>query len=392
MDLWSGHLFDEAAFQLFADRFAEEHSTLRWGLYRGDGSTQTLHTAHGGMKVFWLYEGAGEVFLPEGYRTKEGDGAFLPDTYQPEEMPQEFMGVLNALKEGFANIVSEAQPPVRAILDRVRGNAYVGDCANDLWKLEHLPRPWSSDSGVEAALARLFACHRTAGYSIKRDSSWESLMEGDQLVLAGGNTLQVKGHFACLTLERVGRMESHVPKVTRLRYLRDSSGGCNFDFAPFRRLPLTWYMNEPGDTSDGVNFVNSHVVNIACETSPTHFHPRQAIGGGLAQHEFYLVLNPSTYRLDTYGRRASIVTYPDLGALERYEVHALQPGQFVAIPPGTGHRGLDVFVNVITVPGFKPHNEYYIDQDVRDASGGHAPFNANLTHLKNYEDLWAYRT
>ena len=63
---------------------------------------------------------------------------------------------------------------------------------------------------------------------------------------------------------------------------------------------------------------------------------------------------------------------------------------FVYIPPGTGHRGLDVFVNVLTVPGFKPHNEYYLDRDIHDTTGGAVPFNENLLGAKNYariEDL-----
>ena len=51
---------------------------------------------------------------------------------------------------------------------------------------------------------------------------------------------------------------------------------------------------------------------------------------------------------------------------------------FIYIPPGTGHRGLDVFVNVLTIPGFKPHNEYYIDRDIRDTTGGSVPYNENL--------------
>ena len=170
----------------------------------------------------------------------------------------------------------------------------------------------------------------------------------------------------------------------RLRYLRDSSGGCNFDFDPFRRLPLTWQMNQPGETGDGANFANSHVVNIAKETSPSHFHPPIATGGGKAQHEIYLVLDPGAYGLSTHGRRAQLYTWPDLQHLDRMTAYDVSPGDFIHIPPGVGHRGIDVFVNVITVPGFKPHNEYYIDADLRDLGNG-VPHNDALVHLKNYE-------
>ena len=55
----------------------------------------------------------------------------------------------------------------------------------------------------------------------------------------------------------------------------------------------------------------------------------------------------------------------------------------IHIPPGTGHRGLDVFVNVITIPGFKPHNEYYLDRDIRDTTGGSVPYNESLVDAED---------
>ena len=187
-------------------------------------------------------------------------------------------------------------------------------------------------------------------------------------------------------MENVHRRTSHVSAVRRLRHLADTAGGCNPDFDPFRRLPLTWYYNYPGESDDGLNWVNSHVVNIPKETSPAHFHPPKGIGacGGIPQREMYLTLDPAAYRLNTWGREASLLTFPDLTALQCYQQHRLEPGMFIYIPPGTGHRGLDVFVNVLTIPGFKPHNEYYIDRDIRDTTGGTVPFNENLLGAKNY--------
>ena len=192
--------------------------------------------------------------------------------------------------------------------------------------------------------------------------------------------------FVCLALENVAVHGRHVSAVRRLRYLADTAGGCNPDFDPFRRLPLTWYYNYPGESNDGLNWVNSHVVNIPSETSPAHFHPPKAIGGGggIPQSEMYLVLDPQAYQLNTWGRTASLITFADLRDLRRYEQHSLAPGRFVYIPPGTGHRGLDVFVNVLTIPGFKPHNEYYIDRDIRDTTDGKSPYNENLLESKNY--------
>ena len=128
-----------------------------------------------------------------------------------------------------------------------------------------------------------------------------------------------------------------------------------------------------------MNVVNSHVVNIATETSRTHYHPVEPVGGGKPQSEMYLVLDPGAYGLKTYGRTASLITFPDVEDQSRYEQTPLTPGSTVYIQPGTGHRGLDTFVNVITLPGFKPRNEIYLDQRIRDSAGGKSPYNEALT-------------
>ena len=101
----------------------------------------------------------------------------------------------------------------------------------------------------------------------------------------------------------------------------------------------------------------------------------------------YLVLDPTLHGLDSKGRKASILLFPDLTNLRRYEQHPLKPGDLVYTPPGVGHRGLDVFVNVLTVPGFKPHNEIYIDQEIFDRTGGDSPYNEAGLARKNYERL-----
>ena len=276
---------------------------------------------------------------------------------------------------------------MRAIVGRLRDEAFVGDIAGDLWKLEQAPRPWSREGPVEAAIASLFSQYREQGYSAKQADSYEPLRAGDQVIAAGQEAVRVRGQFECLALERLDRKKSHVSTVRRLPYLLDTAGGCNPDLAPFRRLPLTWYMNYPGEAGDGLNFTNSHVVNIPRETSPTHFHPVKPTGGGLAQTEMYLVLDPRTYQLNPSGRPASLLVFPDLRDLRRYEQHSLTPGMFVYIPPGTGHRGMDVFVNVLTIPGFKPHNEYYLDREICEAAKGQSPYNETFPAARNYARL-----
>ncbi|MCX7826540.1 MAG: hypothetical protein N2689_13420 [Verrucomicrobiae bacterium] len=378
---------DEQQFAGMRAAFEEQNPGLRLSVARVDGES-ALRAEHGGMRVFWIYRGEGEVFLPKGYRTQEGDGAPLPMDYRPDPVAPAFAETLRLLKDGLPSVAPAAAVAVSAILRRWRNGAFVGDFAGDLWKLDHLPRPWSDDERVAAALQWLFQNYREHGHSTKQVDSFEPIMAGDQLIACGQQEIKVRGRFMCLTMENVGRITSHVSTARRLRYLADTAGGCNPDFDPFRRLPLTWYYNYPGESGDGLNWVNSHVVNIPKETSPAHFHPPKAIGGsGMPQREMYLVLDPHAYRLNTWGRTASLLLFPDLRDLSRYEQVMLEPGMFVYIPPGTGHRGLDVFVNVLTIPGFKPHNEYYIDRDIRDATGGKVPYNESLLASKNYDKI-----
>jgi hypothetical protein len=366
--------------------FEANHPGLRLSVVKIDGSG-VLRAEQGGMRVFWIYRGQGEVFLPRGYRTQEGDGQRLPADYRPERLDPAFAATLRRLQDDLPSVVPAANTPVEAILGRWKNDTFLGDFAGDLWKLEQTPRPWSKDPQVEAAMASLFRSYRQQGYSTKQADGWEALMAGDQVIACGQEAIRVRGQFRLLVMENVDRTTSHVSTVRRLRYLVDSAGGCNPDFAPFRRLPLTWYANEPGQPGDGLNWVNAHVVNIPKETSPTHFHPIRPRIGGLPQTEMYLVLDPQTYQLNTWGRKASINLFPDLRDLGRCEQHALEPGTFVYIPPGTGHRGLDVFVNVLTLPGFKPHNELYLDRDIRDLAQGKSPYNEKLLGSKNYARL-----
>jgi hypothetical protein len=383
------HLDDRRQFAEVKAAFEDDNPGLDLTLVEVDGEA-VLRSEQGGMRVFWVYRGEGEVFLPNGYRTQEGDGGPLPGDYRPEPVEPAFAETLRVVRDGMASVSPAAITPVRAIVGRQKGDAFVGDFAGDLWKLEQTPRPWSDDERVEATIGSLFGVYREQGFSTKQVDSYERLMEGDQAIACGEEAVRVRGRFKCLAMENVARRTSHVSAVRRLRYLVDTSGGCNPDFDPFRRLPLTWYANYPDESGDGLNWVNSHVVNIPKETSPTHFHPPRPVGGGAAQSEMYLVLDPQAYRLNTWGRNASLIVLPDLRDLGRCEQHPLEPGLFVYMPPGMGHRGLDVFVNVLTIPGFKPHNEYYIDRDLCDAAGGETPYNANLLEMKNYgriEDL-----
>ncbi len=346
-----------------------------------------LRSEQGGMRVCWLYRGAGEIFLPAGYRTQEGDGHSLPQDYARAPMSPEFAAMLDHIEKHLSSLNAEAAPHVQLILNRRKGPEFMGDIAAHLWGLDHAPRPWSQDERVDETLVALFNVYRGQGYSVKQTDSYERIMAGDQIVVCGNEEIPVRGRFACMSIEKQDRKTSHISTTRRLRYLMDTAGGCSFDFEPLRRLPLTWYMDYPGQNGDGVNFVNAHVVNIPGELSSTHFHPRQPLRGGLLQSEMYLVLDPQDYGIVNKDREAAIILYSDLRDLRHFERYPLHPGDFVYIPPGVGHRGLDVFVNILTIPGFKPHNEFYIDQDILERTNGNTPYNENGLARKNYERL-----
>lgn len=379
-------LGDRNRFKEVKELLEAAYPKISVGVLEVDGKA-TLHADHGGMKVFWIYQGRGEVCLPEGYRTQEGGAEQLPQSYVPDKIDPDFDETLSLIEREMSTLTPKARNHIEAILRRRRGDIFTGDFGADLWGLEHVPRPWSDSESVEAALVSLFAVYRKAGYSTKRSESYEPVMSGDQLIACGEEQIKVRGRFSLLTIEKTDRAASHISTARRLRYLVDTAGGCSFDFDPYRRLPLTWYMDYPGQQGDGVNFVNSHVVNIPRELSSTHFHPRRSKIGGLPQTEMYLVLDPRLHGLDVKGRKPSFITFPELTDLSRFDQESLRPGDLVYIPPGVGHRGLDAFVNVLTIPGFKPHNEVYIDQEIFDRTGGKSPYNENGRARKNYERL-----
>jgi len=374
-------------FHAIKEALEKAYPELELSFGRVDGEA-ALHAEHGGMRVFWLFKGSGSVFLPAGYRTKEGDGGALPEDYRPEPMDDRLAEILTILQNAWPALSPDVRSNVAQILSRRKNGAFTGDIAAFIWNLEHISRPWSGNPDVEAALTRLYQIHRDIGYSVKQTSSFEEIVAGDQLTTCGDRQIQVRGNFSYLSIENKQRSDSHISTARRLRHLADTAGGCSFDFQPFRRLPLTWQVDEPGGCRDGANFVNAHVVNIPEELSSTHFHPSKDLRqGGKLQTEIYLVLNPADHGLDNKARRPGILLFPDPRDLSRFERLDLEPGDLVLIPPGVGHRGLDVFVNVLTIPGFIPHNEIYIDSEILGTTGGEAPYNEAGLARRNYEDI-----
>lgn len=377
-----GHLNEPASLEPVFEALAQWNPGFRMGTGAVDADEAIIESA-GGVRHIWLAEGEGRVYLPEGYRTKEGDGILLPrEEYAVDALDSEMRAALQCLSKKMGVFHEKIQTPVNAILARWRDPVFVGDIAGEIWLILESGLPedaWTSDAEALQTLRFVIARYRDIGWSTKQTGSFERLIAGDQLIATPAAPLRVGGRFRYWWIENP-ETTTHISAARRLRYLKDTAGGCNFAFDAFRRLPLTWYANTGApDHPDGINRVNSHVVNIAAETSQTHYHPSVPVGGGKPQSEMYLVLDPATYALNTHGRTPWLFTFPDLNDLSVYEKTRLSPGSTVYIRPDTGHRGVNVFVNVVTLPGFKPGNEIYLDQKIKDRTNGRAPYNEHVT-------------
>jgi hypothetical protein len=126
---------------------------------------------------------------------------------------------------------------------------------------------------------------------------------------------------------------------------------------------------------DHPNRLNAHVLHIESAQSRTHYHPIHPVGGGRPQSELYFGLDPTAFDLHApSGAAPRLYTFPDACDWGSYDSWAIEPGVAVFIPPGVGHRGVDTFVNIVTIPGFKPGNEIYVDRLIAESGSG-APFN-----------------
>ncbi|MBI3472989.1 MAG: hypothetical protein HY013_16655 [Candidatus Solibacter usitatus] len=354
MEYAAGHIDEARSVAGVGDVFEEWNPgfRLRWGVHEGQAEWE-------GCGVVWIQEGRGEVWLPRGYRTKEGDGDPLPGCYRPEPAPSEWIDAVRYAAGRVDGFSGELRQALAGLCARLKGDRYIGDCANDLWA-------WLEHDGVApdrecAAFVEVFErWYDQVGWSVKSESSWEPVQAGDQILLTS-ERLRVRGRFRYWAIDSP-RQIGHISALRRLRYLRDTAGGCNFQWNAFRRMSLTYYPRRGAtpENPDGINQVNSHFVNIAAETSRAHYHPRVAIGGGKPQGEFYFVLDPAVYALSTYGRAAGLELWPDIDDRARRIHLPLRPGSVVYITPGTGHRGVDVFANVVVLPGYKLKNQVFL--------------------------------
>ena len=387
-----GHIEETESLEPVFTEFDRHHPGLKMGCGHFDSDAGELVAEYEGVRYIWIDQGAGEVFLDVGYRTQEGDGVKLPSIYEADECDDETWPILQTFAENLNTLHESIQPSVEAILNRITGRTLIGDIAEEIRLMEEsgVPREkWATRPKVRRAFDLLLESYAILGWSTKQVGSFEQIQAGDQLAITADEPIRVRGKFRYWWIENTNIFMTHVTTTRRLRYLKETAptaSGCkaisdyNFAFDSFRRLPMTWHCNtETEDEADGVNSVNSHVVNIAAETSQTHYHPATPIGIGKAQHEIYFALDPSAYSLNTYRRKSYLYTFPNVADLTIYQEIPLSPGTVVYIPPDTGHRGVDAFVNIVTLPGFKPHNMIYLDAQIKDTTDGKSPFNENVT-------------
>ena len=361
-----GHIEQPDSLEPICAAFERDHPGFKIGCGRFAGDEGELAAAYGGVRYIWINQGAGEVLLELGYRTQEGDGERLPTFYEPDDCDDETWSILGTFADNLDTIHEKIRLPVEAILSRISGRTLVGDIAGHLRLLVESGLPlkeWSTRPKVRRAFELLLDSYSIIGWSTKQIASYEKILPGDLLIAEPDEPLRVCGKFEYWWIEDTNIFMTHLTKTRRLRYLRNMADGGNTELSCFQRLTAAWNCNtETENNPDGVNSLNSCVTHIVAERSKPHYHPSTPIGGGKSQYELYFVLDPDVYSLTKYGRKGCLHVLPDLQNLAQRDDIPLEPGNVVYIPPDTGHRAVDVFANIVALPGFKPCNEIELTQ------------------------------
>ena len=87
----------------------------------GSAAEALLTPTPGAVRYCWLFDGRGEVWLPAGYRTQEGDGTRLPAAYRPDPLDPEAQDALATLRAALTTadgvIPEEVRAPLTAIME-----------------------------------------------------------------------------------------------------------------------------------------------------------------------------------------------------------------------------------------------------------------------------------
>lgn len=186
-----------------------------------------------------------------------------------------------------------------------------------------------------------------------------SVSVGDIVLLHKREVLTTDSLMDMLAFEVPEKPDQSVPRFIRPDWdpnITDAPGGCASDTGAYRRILLTW---ESDVGPYQYHALNAHRVRIT--NSFTHYHPQES-----GFEEFYLVQRARP--------GAKLITSNQLDLIRNYDKLSrkhlsgllqetpLKEGDLVYIPRGIVHRGYGgALVQVITVPGFVPGEEYGVD-------------------------------
>ena len=194
------------------------------------------------------------------------------------------------------------------------------------------------------------------------------LMEGDLIHLPPGASAQVNSFGAQFWRFRIaGKPEDFIykPGITQMRFCTNTKGGCNVGSDKFK-LNRDWrmmlYSGHDLVVPVPAGFkpkIELHVPLINASTSNPHWHPKQARGDGLPQHELYLMLDHRTYGLEVDHSPSKLMIYPGpVPSLSRYQEFGVNPGDSYSIFTETGHQLYGGLVIVCAFPArFDLENE-----------------------------------
>ena len=202
-----------------------------------------------------------------------------------------------------------------------------------------------------------------------------ALRQGDVIALSPGESCSFEGSGKFWAIKTKLNHSLPFSGISRLSDLEATSGGCNDSENAFRRLQIVWEDSGEPDKPDGRNVIGCHVVWIAEDSSGSHYHPVPPTHGGMNQHEMYLVLDPEEFGFTPSTGTPGVWTYPAYQQWGEPHFTPLKPGDAFFIAAPAVHRAVDILTCVVALPGFKPDNELFVDQDIYDQSGGAAPCN-----------------
>lgn len=210
---------------------------------------------------------------------------------------------------------------------------------------------------------RIAFVQKGGGTASLTDEGASKISVGDIIYLDKGERVSTDSLIDYLVFTVPQPMPAEIPAFIRPDWdenITDTPGGCATETNAYRRILLTW----KGEVGPYLyHALNAHRVRIM--DSFTHYHPEE---GGF--DEFYLVQMAMPKAKLITSPHVDLITHPDIVTSDQaddlLETTDLNVGDFVYLPRGIIHRGLDgVLAQVITVPGFIPGSEIGVDHHLR---------------------------